>query len=50
MTGGSLCTDDECSEAALFTESEVPWTELAFPSTREALTEYFDGLRHPQTL
>lgn len=49
MTGGSLCADDECSEAALFAESEVPWRELAFPSTREALSEYFAGVRHPQT-
>lgn len=45
--GGTLCTDDECSEAALFSEREVPWTQLAFPSTRDALKDYFAGVRHP---
>ncbi|MGE5815200.1 MAG: NUDIX hydrolase [Acidobacteriota bacterium] len=48
-TGGNLCTDDECSEAALFTESEMPWKELAFPSTHDALKDYFAGVRHPST-
>jgi mutator protein MutT len=47
QVGGALCTDDECSEAALFTEATVPWNELAFPSTREALRDYFAGVRHP---
>ena len=45
--GGDLCTDDECSEAALFGEGDVPWNELAFPSTRDALRDYFAGVRHP---
>lgn len=45
--GGSLCADDECLEARLFYPSEIPWTELAFPSTREALTDYLAGVRHP---
>jgi 8-oxo-dGTP diphosphatase len=39
--GGSLCADDECLEAAVFTRDEIPWDELAFRSTREALTDYF---------
>jgi mutator protein MutT len=47
MLGGRLCADDECSEAALFGEPEVPWDELAFPSTRDALQDYFGGIRHP---
>ena len=47
MTGGTLCTDDECSEAAMFGEPDVPWDELAFPSTRDALKDYFSGVRHP---
>jgi 8-oxo-dGTP diphosphatase len=41
MIGGQLCTDDECLEARLFSESEIPWDALAFRSTREALQEYF---------
>jgi ADP-ribose pyrophosphatase YjhB (NUDIX family) len=43
--GGSLCADDECLEAALFTRDEIPWDELAFRSTREALTDYFSRTR-----
>ena len=39
--GGALCTDDECLEARLFARDEIPWEELAFRSTREALEEYF---------
>lgn len=39
--GGSLCADDECLEAALFSRDEIPWDELAFRSTREGLTDYF---------
>jgi ADP-ribose pyrophosphatase YjhB (NUDIX family) len=45
--GGSLCADDECLEARLFYLSEIPWTGLAFPSTRDALTDYLAGVRHP---
>ena len=41
MVGGDLCTDDECLEARLFTRTEIPWDELAFRSTREALEDYF---------
>ena len=35
--GGELCTDDECLEARLFPPAEIPWTELAFRSTHDAL-------------
>lgn len=38
---GELCTDEECLEARLFTPSEVPWDQLAFHSTTQALREYF---------
>lgn len=38
--GGELCTDDECLEARLFRPSEIPWGQLAFRSTREALEDY----------
>lgn len=47
MLGGDLCVDDECLEAAVFAESEVPWQALAFPSTNQALRDYFAGIRHP---
>jgi 8-oxo-dGTP diphosphatase len=40
MTGGELCTDEECLEARLFSPEEIPWDALAFRSTREALREY----------
>jgi ADP-ribose pyrophosphatase YjhB (NUDIX family) len=44
MVGGDLCTDDECLEARLFPPDEIPWDQLAFRSTRDALTDY---LAHP---
>jgi 8-oxo-dGTP diphosphatase len=39
--GGTLCADDECLEARLFSRDEIPWDELAFRSTREALKDYY---------
>jgi ADP-ribose pyrophosphatase YjhB (NUDIX family) len=45
--GGALCTDEECLEARLFSPAEIPWTQLAFPSTHDALREYFAGRLHP---
>jgi 8-oxo-dGTP diphosphatase len=42
---GDLCGDDECLEARLFRADEIPWDELAFKSTREALRDYLDGVR-----
>jgi 8-oxo-dGTP diphosphatase len=43
--GGELCGDEECLEARLFRTDEVPWGELAFRSTTEALRDYLSGLR-----
>ena len=40
MTGGCLGCDDEGLEARFFAPEEIPWEELAFRSTHEALTEY----------
>jgi hypothetical protein len=40
MTGGCLACDDEGLEARFFEESAIPWDELAFRSTREALREF----------
>ena len=41
MTGGCLGCDDEGLEARFFERSAIPWEELAFRSTREALEEFF---------
>ena len=45
MMGGVLCNDDECLEARLFDPDDIPWDELAFRSTREALHDYLAGVR-----
>jgi 8-oxo-dGTP diphosphatase len=45
--GGALCVDDECIEAAEFEPTAVPWDELAFRSTREALRDYLARPLHP---
>lgn len=41
--GGELTLDDENSEIRAFTADAIPWDELAFRSTREALRDYFDA-------
>ena len=41
MVGGQLACDDEGLEARLFAEDDIPWDELAFRSTEEALREFF---------
>jgi 8-oxo-dGTP diphosphatase len=38
--GGELAVDDEGLEARAFEPAAIPWDELAFRSTREALEEY----------
>jgi 8-oxo-dGTP diphosphatase len=40
---GEIVTDAESLEARLFAPSEIPWDELAFRSTQEALRHYLDG-------
>lgn len=40
MVGGALACDDECFEARFFAPADIPWDQLAFRSTREALREY----------
>ena len=47
VLGGTLCADDECLETAEFDTATIPWTELAFRSTHEALRDYLNGVRHP---
>jgi 8-oxo-dGTP diphosphatase len=38
--GGDLCGNDECLEAQLFETERIPWDDLAFRSTGEALKDY----------
>ena len=53
MISGELAVDDEGLEAREFSLDEIPWDDLAFRSTREALRDYIDGKqtapvpRHP---
>ena len=46
-TGGDLAHDDEGLEARAFHEHEVPWDALAFPSTLDALRDYYLGRLYP---
>ncbi len=41
MTGGCLGCDDEGLEARFFSADDIPWNDLAFRSTHEALTDFF---------
>jgi 8-oxo-dGTP diphosphatase len=40
VTGGMPGITPESQEVKSFTLEEIPWTKLAFPSTRDALTDY----------
>lgn len=40
VKGGEPAAKDETAEVGLFAWEEIPWEELAFRSTRDALTEY----------
>jgi ADP-ribose pyrophosphatase YjhB (NUDIX family) len=48
--GGQLRAEDESLEAAWFSESDVPWPELAFPSTGQGLREFFQGILWPHVV
>jgi len=43
VLGGCLACDDESLEAQLFERDQIPWEELAFRSTREALEEFLNA-------
>ena len=43
MIGGCLICDDESLEGKFFAPEEIPWDELAFRSTHEALREFLEG-------
>ncbi|HEY7713040.1 MAG TPA: NUDIX hydrolase [Candidatus Binatia bacterium] len=40
VIGGELAAADESVEAGIFSLKEVPWHDLAFESTRDALNDY----------
>jgi ADP-ribose pyrophosphatase YjhB (NUDIX family) len=40
VTGGSLTIDDESLAVRSFPPAEIPWDQLAFPSTVQALRDY----------
>lgn len=44
---GDLAVDDESLELAEVTPANIPWLELAFQSTADALRDYLAGLLHP---
>jgi ADP-ribose pyrophosphatase YjhB (NUDIX family) len=43
--GGNLKAADEALDVKLFPQTEIPWEELAFPSTHEALRDYVNKLQ-----
>ena len=45
--GGELDHDEESIEIATFSADQVPWKNLAFQSTHEALRDYYAGVLHP---
>jgi 8-oxo-dGTP diphosphatase len=47
ILGGELRIDDESLELQLFAASDLPWDELAFQSTRDALRDFLKGVVRP---
>jgi 8-oxo-dGTP diphosphatase len=47
VVGGTLAPDDECLETAEFDVAAIPWNDLAFRSTHDALHDYLAGFLHP---
>lgn len=45
VTGGTLRSSHETQELAWLRPAEIPWGELAFPSTREALRDFLSPRR-----
>ena len=50
QVGGELAADDESLDARWFSESDLPWDDLAFPSTLDGLRDYFRGILHPHAV
>jgi 8-oxo-dGTP diphosphatase len=49
VTGGVAGITPETREIRAFDLNEIPWSGLAFPSTREALSDYLKNEDSPQT-
>jgi 8-oxo-dGTP diphosphatase len=47
VLGGELCGDEECLEARLFSRDDIPWEQLAFQSTNDALRDFLAGRLQP---
>lgn len=45
LDDGEFGVGPESLETGLYAEDEIPWSEIAFPVVREALTEYFEDAR-----
>jgi ADP-ribose pyrophosphatase YjhB (NUDIX family) len=45
LVGGCLSCDEEGLEARFFGADSIPWDDLAFRSTHEALTEFLTVMR-----
>lgn len=43
VISGTLTAADESTDAAVFAPKEVPWHELAFDSTKDALNDFIRG-------
>jgi ADP-ribose pyrophosphatase YjhB (NUDIX family) len=41
VLGGEMAIDRESLDARWFSEAEIPWEQLAFPSTQDALRDFF---------
>lgn len=46
IVAGEPSVGDEAIEVRAFARDEIPWDELAFPSTRQALRDYFGIARN----
>jgi len=49
VLGGDLRAGEEALEVAAFSPGEIPWEELAFPSTRDALRDLLGCTGRPET-
>ncbi|HWP24515.1 MAG TPA: NUDIX hydrolase [Candidatus Binatia bacterium] len=43
VIGGKLAPADESTEAGIFAPKDLPWEDLAFESTRDALNDYIQS-------
>ena len=50
IIGGRLEAADETLEARIYSSTDIPWDELAFPSTADALRDYLTALSEGKRL